>query len=264
MANYSLDNFIKTPVDGDKKLEIYNSAGNLMYMLEPLDVNFYYRNNKVVIHQLRTRIEREPCRYHSYTELDFDTQDIASQAVIVANDAKNLILTFTDYYNTGEIDEKFQELVINDLSDVNTGGTSNGYYLSYSGGTWIGVPDSTDLSNYYTKIEVYNSGQTDVLLENYYTSGETDIILENYYTSGETDELFSISIWTFDFMDDLTVDIYAPFNIRIRNIANVVNTPTTIITVNSNPYSLDDVIISGSLITITVNINSVINLTVKS
>ena len=205
MANYSLDNFIKTPVDGDKKLEIYNSAGNLMYMLEPLDVNFYYRNNKVVIHQLRTRIEREPCRDHSYAELDFDTQDIASQAVIVANDAKNLILTFTDY-----------------------------------------------------------SGQTVVLLENYYTSGETDIILENYYTSGETDELFSISIWTFDFMDDLTVDIYAPFNIRIRSIANVVNTPTTIITVNSNPYSLDDVIISGSLITITVNINSVINLTVKS
>ena len=192
MANYSLDNFIKTPVDGDKKLEIYNSAGNLMYMLEPLDVNFYYRNNKVVIHQLRTRIERESCRDHSYAELDFDTQDIASQAVIVANDAKNLILTFTDYYNTGEIDEMFSNISLNDLDDVNTGGTINGYYLSYSGGTWIGVPDSTDLSNYYTKSEVYNSGQTDILFQNYYTSGETDEIFENYYTSGETNEILNI------------------------------------------------------------------------
>jgi hypothetical protein len=122
-------------------------------MLEPLDVNFYYRNNKVVIHQLRTRIERESCRDHSYAELDFDTQDIASQAVIVANDAKNLILTFTDYYNTGEIDEMFSNISLNDLDDVNTDGTINGYYLSYSGGTWIGVPDSTDLSNYLLNLK---------------------------------------------------------------------------------------------------------------
>jgi hypothetical protein len=158
MANYSLDNFIKTPVDGDKKLEIYNSAGNLMYMLEPLDVNFYYRNNKVVIHQLRTRIEREPCRDHSYAELDFDTQDIASQAVIVANDAKNLILTFTDYSG--------QTVVL-----------LENYYTS-------GETDII-LENYYT------SGETDIILENYYTSGETDIILENYYTSGGSGEFLS-------------------------------------------------------------------------
>ena len=33
MATYSLDNFIKTPVSGDKKLEIYDADGNLRYSL---------------------------------------------------------------------------------------------------------------------------------------------------------------------------------------------------------------------------------------
>lgn len=85
-----------------------------------------------------------------------------------------------------------------------------------------------------------------------------------YYTSDEIDELFSINIWTFDFMTDLTIDIYAPFNIKINSVTAIVNSPTTTITVNSNPYSLGDIINLGSLITITVDINSVINLTVKS
>ena len=105
MATYSVTNFIKTPVQGDKKLFIYDASGNLMYVLEPLDVNFFYRNNKVVIHQLRTRIERESCRDHSYAELDFASESEAQQAMNDANTAKNLILTFTDYYNTTEIDE---------------------------------------------------------------------------------------------------------------------------------------------------------------
>lgn len=71
-------------------------------------------------------------------------------------------------------------------------------------------------------------------------------------------------IWTFDFMTDLTIDIYAPFNIKINSVYAIVNDPTTTITVDSNPYSLGDTITTASLITITVDINSVINLIVKT
>jgi hypothetical protein len=65
-------------------------------------------------------------------------------------------------------------------------------------------------------------------------------------------------------MTDLTIDIYAPFNIKINSVTAIVNSPTTTITVDSNPYSLGDIINLGSLITITVDINSVINLIVKT
>ena len=242
MANYSLDTFIKTPEQGDKKLFIYDNSNNLAYVLEPLDVNFFYKNNKLVIHHLRTRIERQPCRDHEYTELDFESVAISQQAEQKANNFKNIVLGYTDYYTTTEVDDLLEQKV--DISVLTN------YYTSSQ--------TNVLLENYYT------SGETDNLLENYYTSSQTNDLLENYYTSGETDDLFTNSIWTFDFMTDLTIDIYAPFNIKINSVTAIVNNPTTIITVNSNPYSLGDTITTGSLINVTVDINSVINLIVKT
>ena len=161
MATYSYDNFIKTPVEGDKKLEIYNAAGTLMYYLEPLDVNFFYRNNKVVVHFMRTQIERQPCRDHTYIELDFDTQATAQDAEIKANTAKNLILGFTEYYTTSEIDV-IVETIESQIQGVTTGSTLIGLsdtpdsYTNYTGftltvdssGTGVASADFSTASGY--------------------------------------------------------------------------------------------------------------------
>jgi len=181
---------------------------------------------------------------------------------------KNIVLGYTDYYTTTEVDDLLEQKVdISVLTNYYTSSQTNvlleNYYTS-------GETDNL-LENYYTSSQTndllenyYTSSQTNDLLENYYTSSQTNDLLENYYTSGETDDLFTNSIWTFDFMTDLTIDIYAPFNIKINSVTAIVNNPTTIITVNSNPISLGDTITTGSLINVTVDINSVINLIVKT
>ena len=126
MATYSYDNFIKTPVEGDRKLEIYDSGGNLRYMLEPIDVNFFYKNNNVIVHHLRTNIERQPSRDHAYVILDFDSEIIAQSAELKANDAKNLILSFNNYYTIGEIDQMIDNLSATTVQYFNsTGFTEN-------------------------------------------------------------------------------------------------------------------------------------------
>ncbi len=120
MATYSLDNFIKTPVQGDRKLEIYDASGNLQYMLDPLDVNFFYRNNKVIIHHLRTEIQNESCRNHTYVELDFISEGEAILSTTLANTNKNILLTF------------FNETIV--LTDTVDGLR---YVVSLSGGTFV-------------------------------------------------------------------------------------------------------------------------------
>jgi len=126
LATYSYDNFIKTPVEGDRKLEIYDSGGNLRYMLEPIDVNFFYKNNNVIVHHLRTNIERQPSRDHAYVILDFDSEIIAQSAELKANDAKNLILSFNNYYTIGEIDQMIDNLSATTVQYFNsTGFTEN-------------------------------------------------------------------------------------------------------------------------------------------
>ena len=92
------------------------------------------------------------------------------------------------------------DILLDDLGNVNTGGTLNGYNLSYSGGTWIGVPNSADLSNYYNKQQVYNTGETyskteinnDFLSANTYIPNEANFLSANtsFYTQAQTNVNF--------------------------------------------------------------------------
>jgi hypothetical protein len=61
-------------------------------------------------------------------------------------------------------------------------------------------------------------------------------------------------------MDALSQDFYAPFNLRIDNINNIVNSPTTTLAVNDTPYTLGNSISTGNKITVTLNTQGVINL----
>jgi len=74
----------------------------------------------------------------------------------------------------------------------------------------------------------------------------------------------NLATWTLDFTaGTLTVDLYAPFNLSIDVVTNIVNAPTTTILVNAGAYVLGDPILQGDEITVTVNIAGVINLEVE-
>lgn len=82
--------------------------------------------------------------------------------------------------------------------------------------------------------------------------------------SSQTD-LYNVlmsEVLTVDFMTGLVVEIYAPNDLKINSVSNIVNAPTTTILVGGSPYVLGDTISTGSLIRISVSTYSVINLNI--
>lgn len=70
-------------------------------------------------------------------------------------------------------------------------------------------------------------------------------------------------IWTVDFTDDIfSTLLYAPYNLTITSITNVLNTPTVSIFVNDVAYTLGNTINIGDEIKVVVDGISVINLNI--
>lgn len=69
--------------------------------------------------------------------------------------------------------------------------------------------------------------------------------------------------WTVELIEVLTVDVYAPYNLSIDIVTNVLNSPTITIYDDGVLYVLGNTITSGSKITILANTASVINLTIN-
>lgn len=67
--------------------------------------------------------------------------------------------------------------------------------------------------------------------------------------------------YTVEMIAALTVDFYAPFDLKISSIINLVNSPTTTILDDGAAYTLGNTILAGSKITVTVNTAAVVNLT---
>lgn len=68
--------------------------------------------------------------------------------------------------------------------------------------------------------------------------------------------------FTIELMDALTVDFYAPYDLKINSVSNVLNSPTITILDDGVSYTLGNTIAIGSKITITANTASVVNLNV--
>jgi hypothetical protein len=94
--------------------------------------------------------------------------------------------------------------------------------------------------------------------------GTGDLILETSNTERlkitDTGNLIFNFFYTIELMAALTVDFYAPFNLKINSISNLVNSPTTTILDDGAGYILGNTITAGSKITVTVNTAAVINL----
>jgi len=92
---------------------------------------------------------------------------------------------------------------------------------------------------------------------------ETDLSdLDDRVSINEMDieELNTQVDWTIELIDVLTTDFYAPFNMQIDSIVNILNTPITTLLLNGFSYTLSDPINSGDKITVTVDTAAVITL----
>jgi len=94
--------------------------------------------------------------------------------------------------------------------------------------------------------------------------GTGNLILETSNTERlkitDTGNLIFNFFYTIELMAALTLDFYAPFNLKINSISNLVNSPTTTILDDGAAYTLGNTITAGSKITVTVNTAAVINL----
>jgi hypothetical protein len=68
--------------------------------------------------------------------------------------------------------------------------------------------------------------------------------------------------WTIDLMDNSSVEFYAVQDVKINSITNIVGSPTITIADDGTPYTLTNTILSGSKITVTSNIQSVVKLNI--
>ena len=69
-------------------------------------------------------------------------------------------------------------------------------------------------------------------------------------------------VYTVELIAALTVDFYAPYNLKINSVSNVLNSPTTTIQDDNVAYVLGATIAAGSKITVTVNTAAVVNLNI--
>jgi hypothetical protein len=68
--------------------------------------------------------------------------------------------------------------------------------------------------------------------------------------------------WTIDLMDNSSVEFYTVENVKINTITNIVGSPTITIADDGVPYTLTNTIATGSKITVTSNIQSVVKLNI--
>ena len=107
---------------------------------------------------------------------------ITNNSALTSNSQYNLV---TEYAIKGYVDNKTYS--INDLTDLNISAATNGQTLVYDNGFWINSASTQiDLSNYYTKSEVYNTGET-------YTNSQVDSLLLGYSLTSHTHDFSSLT-----------------------------------------------------------------------
>lgn len=75
-------------------------------------------------------------------------------------------------------------------------------------------------------------------------------------------EVFNSSIWTLDFMDAQSVVVYAPYDLKVTSIVDIVGSTSLTILDDGLPYVLDTAILMGSKIEITSSTAGVVNLNI--
>ena len=117
---------------------------------------------------------------------------------------------------------------LDDLTDVSITGPINGEALIYDSGIWQnGIPISASYA---------------------------------LTTSALTGFDPTLSTFTIELIDVLDLDFYAPFNMQINTVTDLVNTPTSSLEVNDVAYVLENPINAGDKITVIVDTAAVVQL----
>jgi autotransporter-associated beta strand protein len=156
--------------------------------------------------------------------------------------------------------------VVNSYSDLPAPNTVAGkyYWVSNSQGTsWLpGLLGGT----YYPKGLYYSNGTTWEYLETPYQATQIEVdggtVDDKFVTpfTLENSNLARNAIFTIDLIDVLTVDFYAPNDLRINSTTLISGSGTITLEVNNNPYTLTTLINQGDKITVITTTPSVINL----
>lgn len=166
------------------------------------------------------------------------------------------------------------------IEDINTTGSLQGETwadgdILYLSPTTFGAitnvkpvaPDHTVIVGYVEYAHAIQ-GKIYVKIDNGYELDELHNVAITSPQKGNTLE-YNGSIWvnsgivyTIELMDVLTVDFYAPYDMKINTVTNIKNSPTTTIQDDGVAYTLTNTIAVGSKVTVTVNTAGVVNLNI--
>lgn len=83
MATYSLETFVRTPVQGDVSIKIYDKYNKLKYTFDP-NIAFFYKTSNLLMIKVEDKND---------IILDFETATECSEALIKLNTAKQTLVT---------------------------------------------------------------------------------------------------------------------------------------------------------------------------
>jgi len=166
------------------------------------------------------------------------------------------------------------------LTDINTTGSLQGETwadgdLLYLSPTTFGAITNVKPSAPFHEVRVgyveyahINKGKIFVKIDNGYEIDELHNVAITTPANGNFLE-YNGTLWvnqglvyTIELIAALTVDFYAPYNMKINSVSNILNSPTTTIQDDNVAYVLGATIAAGSKITVTVNTAAVVNLNI--
>ncbi len=144
------------------------------------------------------------------------------------------------------------DLILNPNGSID----ANGKTLNMTGGEIHNVPLIHSQNN--TDIVVESKGTGKIVLKNAGSTGNKGDFLESTGTAVNWSGL----IYTVELIDSLTVDFYAPYDLKINTTTNIKNAPVITIQDDGAAYTLTNTILIGSKITVTASIAGVVNLNI--
>jgi len=136
----------------------------------------------------------------------------------------------------------------------------------YSGSTDVSdlfVSSLSGVTGYGTinNIPLWDGSQS--LIDSIITQNGTSGITVSGNIKGTGELHVDIERWTIDLMTSLSTTIYASESLSITLVEDIVNSPTTVLTLSGSSYTLGDPIVSGDEIGIVVSTASVIKLKIE-
>jgi nitrogen fixation protein len=124
----------------------------------------------------------------------------------------------------------------------------------------IGYVEYSHANNGKIYVKIMNGWELDELHNVNITSPTGGAVLE--YQASTQLWIDSGIQYTIELIAALTVDFYAPYNLVITSVSNVLNAPTITIQDDNVAYTLGNTITAGSKITVTGSVASVVNLNI--